>query len=268
MIQGKHLRNLLHLVHDSIYTDQFLHGALSDDKMRRIGFGDVTRTEILIHRTVSEVLGTLLTAELALERGLAVNTAGGTHHAYRDFGSGFCILNDLAVTAEYLLSNGRANRILILDLDVHQGDGTAAIFNGRSDIFTLSVHAANNFPARKQSSHLDIPLPDGTSDDEYLSTVAEALNSTLKTFKPDFVLYDAGVDIHADDSLGRLQVSDVGLQRRELLVLDTCLGNNVPVAGYVGGGYHSDLDVLAQRHCWLHKAAMQMWGAYQLSSYS
>ncbi|PSC74011.1 histone deacetylase [Micractinium conductrix] len=252
-------RELLCLVHSAEYVDAFLGGSLDEQRLRRIGFGAAAATQTLINRTLAEVAGTLLTAELALEHGLACNTAGGTHHAFRDTGSGFCILNDLAVTAELLLRQGRAQRVLILDLDVHQGDGTAAIFAGRRDVFTLSVHAASNFPARKQASHLDIGLPDGCADDQYLSTVAEALTGVLQTFRPDLVLYDAGVDPHIDDELGRLAVTNEGLRRRELLVLDTCVGSGVPVAGYVGGGYASDLAVLAGRHCWLHRAAAQLW---------
>ena len=259
---------MLELVHDPEYISSFCSGQLDAAAMRRIGFGEVTSTQLLIDRTKAEVAGTLLTAELALQHGLAVNTAGGTHHAFSNYGSGFCILNDLAITAELLLSRGACSRILICDLDVHQGDGTAALFENRTDVFTLSIHAANNFPARKQYSHLDIPLPDGTGDDEYLETVAEALSTVLQSFQPDLVLYDAGVDVHIDDTLGRLNITDEGLARRELLVLDTCLGSDIPVAGVVGGGYHSDLNVLAERHCWLHRAAVQLWDAYDLGTVS
>lgn len=257
-------KELLCLVHTQEYVDAFCSGTLDDKRVRRIGFGEVTRSQALIDRTLAEVAGTLLTAELALEHGLACNTAGGTHHAFPDFGSGFCILNDLAVTAELLLRQGRASRVLILDLDVHQGDGTAHIFSGRRDVFTLSMHAASNFPARKQASHLDVALPDGTSDDAFCAAVAEALTGVLQTFRPDLVLYDAGVDPHQDDALGRLSLTDEGLRRRELLVLDSCLGAGIPVAGYVGGGYHADLDVLAARHCWLHRAAAELWHDYRL----
>jgi acetoin utilization deacetylase AcuC-like enzyme len=161
-------RELLCLVHAPEFVDAFCGGELDDQRVRRIGFGEATRSQLLVDRTLAEVAGTILTAELALEHGLACNTAGGTHHAFPDYGSGFCILNDLAVTAELLLRQGRARRVLILDLDVHQGDGTAAIFSGRRDVLTLSVHAAANFPARKQASHLDIGLPDGTGDQQYL----------------------------------------------------------------------------------------------------
>eukprot|EP00798_Chlamydomonas_sp_ICE-L_P026382 gene26382-17476_t len=154
----------LTLVHCPKYLEAFNTGRLMPDQLRRIGFGDLTSSEALIRRTRSEVAGTLLTARLALDHGLAVNTAGGTHHAFPDFGSGFCILNDLAVTTEVLLKEGLVKRVLILDLDVHQGDGTAYIFRGRKDVFTLSFHCQSNFPSRKQESTMDVGLPDKTDD--------------------------------------------------------------------------------------------------------
>ncbi|KAG2431189.1 hypothetical protein HXX76_009717 [Chlamydomonas incerta] len=253
------------LVHDPDYLRLFSGGQLDDERVRRIGFGPaVTRSEVLVRRTKAEVAGTLLTARLALAAGLAVNCAGGTHHAFPAHGSGYCILNDLAVTAEVLLAEGAVRRVLVLDLDVHQGDGTAFIFHDRPDVFTLSVHAASNFPARKQRSTLDVPLPDGTPDATYLARVAELLPAVLRDFRPDLVLYDAGVDTHVDDALGRLALTDGGLARRERLVLDTCLGWGVPVAGYVGGGYDDDLDVLARRHLHLHRAAAELWRGYGL----
>lgn len=254
----------LALVNCTQYLAAFSSLTLDDQRVRRIGFGDATRTQVLVDRTKAEVAGTLLTAQLALKHGLACNTAGGTHHAYADAGSGFCILNDLAYTAAVLLQQGAVQRVLILDLDVHQGDGTAAMCAGNPGIFTLSVHAANNFPARKQTSSLDVPLPDGLGDEDYLAAVAEVLPGVLASFQPQLVLYDAGVDVHVADDLGRLAVTDAGLMRRELLVLDTCLAAGVPVAGYVGGGYDRNLDVLAERHMLLHKAALQMWQAYEL----
>lgn len=254
----------LQRVHGSTYLHAFLSGTLDPVAERRIGFGNMVKSKTLIDRTLAEVAGTLLTAELALQHGLAVNTAGGTHHAFADAGSGFCILNDMAVAAESCIARGLVKRVLLLDLDVHQGDGSAAIFFGRDDVFTFSVHAAANFPARKQCSHQDIALSDGTGDEEYLSVVAHALPAVLQKFKPGLVIYDAGVDVHCDDRLGRLALTDEGVMKRELLVLDTCLGHNVPVAGLVGGGYHEDLQVLADRHCWLHRAAEQMFAAHGL----
>lgn len=255
-------REQLLTVHSKQYVDHFLSGTLDEHQKRRIGFGNVTSERLLIDRTLAEVAGTLLTAELALEHGLACNTAGGTHHAFPSFGSGFCILNDLAITADLLVKQEKAQRVLILDLDVHQGDGTAACFQGRKDVFTLSVHAESNFPAKKQKSHMDVGLRDGTGDDEYLSRVAEILPGILQEFKPDLVLYDAGVDIHVGDDLGRLSISDEGLERREYLVLDTCLACGTPVAGFVGGGYAEDLDVLADRHITLHRVASELWRQY------
>eukprot|EP00884_Botryococcus_braunii_P005823 jgi/Botrbrau1/15241/Bobra.0149s0093.3 len=256
--------DLILLVHDREYVERFSKGALDPVRIRQIGFGQVTSQPDLIARTKAEVGGTLYTARLALRHGLAVNTAGGTHHAFPAHGSGFCILNDLAICAETLLAEGVVSRVLIFDLDVHQGDGTAFIFTGRSDVYTVSVHAASNFPARKQCSHLDVPLPDRLGDEAYLGIVGTVLTDTLRSFKPDLVLYDAGVDVHTEDSLGNLSITDVGLQRREYLVLDTCMGFGVPVAGFVGGGYSPDLDVLARRHCWLHRAAHELWSAYEL----
>ncbi|KAI3423433.1 hypothetical protein D9Q98_010649 [Chlorella vulgaris] len=257
-------RDLLRLVHTDDFVDAFCGGRLDQQRVRRIGFGEVVHTQALIDRTLAEVAGTILTAELALEHGLACNAAGGTHHAFPDHGSGFCILNDLALTAQLLLHQGRVKRVLILDLDVHQGDGTAAVFRDQPEVFTLSVHAASNFPARKQASDLDIGLADGTADEEYLGVVAGALHQVLHSFAPDLVLYDAGVDTHLNDALGRLALTDAGLRRRELLVLDSCLGMGVPLAGYVGGGYDADLAVLARRHCWLHRAAGQLWKEHGL----
>ncbi|KAG1653951.1 hypothetical protein FOA52_002848 [Chlamydomonas sp. UWO 241] len=257
--------DVLALVHMREYVSAFSEGRLDDVRARRIGFGAALSEPVLIERTKAEVAGTLLTARLALRHGLACNTAGGTHHAFPSFGSGYCILNDLAVTTELLIAEGAVRRVLVLDLDVHQGDGTAAIFAGRKDVFTLSVHCESNFPARKQASTLDIGLPDGTGDDAYLSKIADVLPRVLSEFKPDLVLYDAGVDVHTADVLGRLCVSDEGLKRRELLVLDTVLAAGVPLAGYVGGGYDDDLNVLADRHVALHAAAVRMWGEYELS---
>ncbi|GAQ87064.1 histone deacetylase [Klebsormidium nitens] len=244
------------LVHDPEYVREFCEGTLSAASLRRIG---LPWSPVLVTRTLAEVAGTLLTAELALEYGLACNTAGGTHHAFRDFGSGFCIINDLAVTSAVLLERGAVSRVLIVDLDVHQGDGTAAILAHEPRVFTMSVHAASNFPAKKQRSDLDVPLPDGLADEEYLAVVADHLPRVLTDFRPDLVLYDAGVDPHKDDSLGRLSLTDAGLFQRERMVFDTCLAFGVPVAAYVGGGYSTDLDVLAARHCFLHQAATEVY---------
>jgi len=253
-----YLRQRLLLCHEQEYVDRFVSGGLTAKELRRIGF---PWSEGLVWRTLSELSGTMLAAELALEHGIALSCAGGTHHAHRDFGSGFCIFNDLAVTAVGLLREGAARRILVVDADVHQGDGTAAILAGESGAFTLSIHCGDNFPARKQRSDLDVSLPRGTGDEEYLSALAESLSSTIGNFgPPDLVLYDAGVDVHEDDSLGHLCVTDEGIYRRDKLVIDTCLAWGVPLAGYVGGGYAEDLSDLVDRHLSLFLAANELWG--------
>lgn len=240
--------------HAEVITAQFLY------RIRQIGFGDHVSSDVLIDRTCAEVSGTLMTALLALKHGLAVNCAGGTHHAFHSYGKGYCIMNDLAITSKYLIDSGYCSRVLILDLDVHQGDGTAKILENRPDIFTCSFHAAKNFPAKKEQSDLDIPLEDGCRDDEYLRILSETLPKLLRQFKPSIVLYDAGVDVHKDDALGRLKITDDGLCRRENLVLDTVLGGfEIPIAGYVGGGYDDDLATLAKRHLHLFSAASDAW---------
>ena len=168
------------------------------------------------------------------------------------------------MTTASLLASGKAERVLIVDLDVHQGDGTATMLAAEPRAFTLSMHCATNFPARKATSSLDVALPAGTGDDEFMDALAAALPATIASFKPSIVLYDAGVDPHAGDGLGRLALSDAGLRRRELFVLHAALDAGVPIAGYVGGGYAQDLEVLAARHCVLHEAAAQAWREHRL----
>ncbi len=254
-------RETLELAHCPAYVAAFCEGALPAEAMRRIGF---PWTPQLVERTLAEVSGTLLTAELALQHGLACNTAGGTHHAHRAEGSGFCILNDIAVATASLLQRGLAERVLVVDLDVHQGDGTATMLASEPRAYTLSLHCGANFPARKAQSSRDVALPPGTEDDAYLRVLAEELPAALDASRPSLVIFDAGVDTHAGDGLGRLALSDEGLWRREAMVLSACLGRGVPVAGLVGGGYCADLEVLAARHCLLHKAAAQAWREHRL----
>ena len=250
---------LIGLAHCPQYIEDFMCGTLDQKKLRRIGF---PWSRPLVTRTLSEIAGTLLTAELALVHGVSCSCAGGTHHAHRSFGSGFCIFNDLAITASSLIQRRLVDRVLILDLDVHQGDGTASIFNEHHEhkdkVFTFSMHCESNFPARKSNSTLDISLLRNTGDDEYLGLLAGSLSKVLKEFAPQIVLYDAGIDIHKEDVLGHLQITDQGLYRRDRLVIDTCLAWEIPVAGYVGGGYSDNLDILAERHCFLHKAANEL----------
>jgi acetoin utilization deacetylase AcuC-like enzyme len=203
--------------------------------------------------------GTTLTAKLALKYGIACNTAGGTHHAFPDFGSGFCIFNDLAIAARVLQKWGLVKQVLIVDLDVHQGDGTAFIFQNDPKVFTFSMHCEINFPSRKQTSDLDVPLPEGLDNDGYLQILANYLPDLLSQVKPDLVLYDAGVDTHVGDRLGKLALTDEGLYRRERQVLSTCRAGGYPVACVIGGGYAEDMEGLVYRHSLLHRAARDVY---------
>ena len=246
---------LVTLAHDPHYVDAYLRGTIDARAMRRIGFPWDSR---LVRRTCTALAGTLLAAELALEHGLACSTAGGTHHAYYDFGSGYCIFNDLAVAARALLHQGRVQKVLIVDLDVHQGDGTASILQGDPAVFTFSMHCEANFPFRKQASDLDVGLPIGMEDDAYLQVLAQQLPDLLAEVRPDLVLYDAGVDPHKDDLLGKLALTDAGLYRRDHYVLSTCREARIPVACVIGGGYSQDIDALARRHSLMHRAASEV----------
>jgi acetoin utilization deacetylase AcuC-like enzyme len=192
--------------------------------------------------------GTWLAARLALEHGYAANSAAGSHHALHETGAGYCVFNDLAVAANRLIGEGSARRVLILDCDVHQGDGTASLMAGRTDVFTLSIHAERNFPVRKARSTLDIALPDGTGDADYLAVLAQHVPEVLDRFRPDIVLYQAGVDPHVDDRLGRLALTDEGLAARDTFVVSEARRRGLPVASALGGGYGSDPRPVAQRH--------------------
>jgi acetoin utilization deacetylase AcuC-like enzyme len=214
-------------------------------KERRIGF---PVTAQVAKRAVAVPGGTYLAARLALERGFAANTAGGSHHALADTGAGFCVFNDLAITAIRLVEEGTVARVLIVDCDVHQGDGTAALTAGRPGIATYSIHAEKNFPARKARSTLDVALADGVGDDAYLAALEETLAPMLDAERPDLILYQAGVDPFGGDRLGRLDLSDEGLARRERLVARLAIERGLPLASTVGGGYGDDVLAIARRH--------------------
>ncbi len=248
--------DILALAHDPGYISRYMEGALSREDQRRLG---LPWTEDLARRTVRAVGGSLLTAELALQHGLACHLAGGTHHAHYDYPAGFCIFNDLAIISQYLLQSGRVDRVLIFDCDVHQGDGTARILEHTDDAITVSLHCEKNFPARKAQSDWDIPLPMGMCDDDYLTVVDDTLNYLLPLYRPDLVLYDAGVDVHKDDALGYLQLTDAGVARRDEAVMRHCLGRDIPVMGVIGGGYSKDREALARRHGILHHSAQRVW---------
>jgi acetoin utilization deacetylase AcuC-like enzyme len=254
-------RAVIELVHTPSYVEAYFTGAIDARAMRRIG---LPWSPSLVNRTVMAVGGTLAAVELALAHGLAANTAGGTHHAFADFGSGFCILNDLAIGARWAQRTLGVGHVLIVDLDVHQGDGTAAIFAGDPSIYTFSMHCGDNFPYRKQTSTRDVALPVGMDDNAYLRVLAEVLPNIVDEFRPDLVLYDAGVDPHRDDRLGKLALTDGGLYRRDHYVIDLCVGRGTPVACVIGGGYDGDVDRLARRHCIVFEAAGDVFAARRL----
>lgn len=238
--------------YEADYVNSLLTGTLDKKAMRRIGF---PWSEQLIKRSLTAVGGTLKTAELALQHGLALNLTGGYHHAASDWGSGFCLFNDLYLAARQMLTTTGIDSVLIIDLDVHQGDGTALLAEKDSAVITLSLHGEKNFPHRKQQSDMDFPLPKGMTDDPYLTTLDEALCVVERLYAPDAVIYDAGVDIHENDDLGLLNISTHGVYQRDCQVMDWCRRHHLPVACVIGGGYQRDIDALVAVHLQLYRAA-------------
>ena len=245
------------LAHDPAYVDRALGLTLSDDEVRRIG---LPRSPQVMRRARLAAAGTTLAARLALEYGVACNGAGGSHHAGPAGGAGYCVFNDVAVAAATLLAEGTVRRVLVVDADVHQGDGTAEIFVGDDRVFTLSIHAEKNFPARKARSDLDVALPDGVMDRAYVAALGQALETAFAAAPADLVFYNAGVDAHLDDRLGRLALSDAGLRARDQLVLGACRVRGLPVIGVLGGGYGPDPAAIAARHALLFEEAAALAG--------
>lgn len=248
-------RSRLVAVHDPSYVAAVFAGTLDRRAVGRLGF---PWSEALVRRSRASVGGTLAAARAALADGLAGNLAGGTHHALRDAGAGYCVFNDLAVAARALIDDGLVQRVLVLDLDVHQGDGTAAIFAGDERVFTCSVHGARNFPARKQRSDLDVGLADETGDEAYLAAVEAALWESLERARPDFVLYQAGVDPLREDRLGRLAVTRAGLAERDRRVLGALHAGGIPAALTLGGGYASPIAITIEAHVGTYRAARSL----------
>ena len=238
-------REWIEAVHDPVYVQEVLTQTVPPEKERRIGFPITGR---IARRSLLSAGGTWAAARLALTHGYAANSAGGSHHAGYDSGAGYCVFNDLAIAANRLIAEDDVDRILIVDLDVHQGDGTAALTGSRSDIFTLSLHAERNFPVRKMASSHDVPLPDGTGDADYLAALAGILPSIVDEFSPDLILYQAGVDPHADDRLGRLSLTDTGLEARDRYVMRVARQRGIALASTLGGGYGADRMAVARRH--------------------
>lgn len=235
----------LETVHDPAYVAAILDGTLDAKAARRIGFAI---TPAIARRTTASVGGTIQAARYALAGGRAVNLAGGSHHAGPDGGAGFCVFNDVAVAAEVMLAEQAVSRILVVDLDVHQGDGTARAFAGRDEVFTFSMHCEENWPVHKPPSDLDIGLPRGAGDGMYLTTLRQALARAFEAARPELVFYNAGVDPHEDDRLGLLKLTTGGLAARDCFVIETCAARNVPVCGVLGGGYARDPLEVARRH--------------------
>lgn len=245
-------------VHAPDYVDRVVQGRLTDRELRRIGF---PWSEALVARAHASVGATLAAARSALIEGFGANLAGGTHHADRDSGSGYCVFNDLAVTATALLATGEVSRVLVLDLDVHQGNGTAKLLENEPRAFTCSLHGRDNFPYRKEVSDLDLALPTGTRDAEYLEALESALSLIrVRLGKPDIVLYLAGADPHEDDRYGRLKLTLDGLKARDLRVFHE-FAPEVPVAVAMGGGYGRDVEVVARIHAHAVKAGREAYAA-------
>ncbi len=232
-------------VHDPDYVAEVIEARVPREKERRIGFAV---TPAVAARAQVVPGGTWLAGKLALELGFAANSAGGSHHALAATGAGYCVLNDLAIAAVRLVEEGDARRVLIVDCDVHQGDGTAALTAGRPGIATYSIHAEKNFPVRKARSTLDVALPDGTGDAAYLDRLAATLLPMLDAYRPDLILYQAGIDPLADDRLGRLALTNAGLVARETLVAEAAAKRGIALASTVGGGYGADTMALAAAH--------------------
>jgi acetoin utilization deacetylase AcuC-like enzyme len=244
----------LRLAHDGAYVDQVLGLAVPERIAREIGF---PMTADVAARARAATGGTVLAARLALEHGLALNTAGGSHHARRSHGAGFCVFNDVAVAAAVILADHGAERVLVVDLDVHQGDGTADVFAGDDRVVTVSVHAEKNYPVRKIPSTVDVGLPDGLGDAAYLAVLEDLLEPVLDRVRPDVVFYNAGVDPHGQDRLGRLSLTDGGLAERDRRVIGRVRERGIPLVGVIGGGYDTDVDRLARRHSILHRTARE-----------
>ena len=238
------------------YIRQLSDGSIDAKAMRRIGF---PWSSALFQRSLRSVGGTVLSAQLALDHGIALHLSGGYHHAFYGEGSGFCLFNDLVVAAKTLLGQG-VEKILLLDLDVHQGDGSAQMTKDEPRIISCSLHCEKNFPYRKQQSDWDIGLDKNCSDSEYLQAVEQSLSTLINWHKPDLVIYDAGVDVHSDDELGLLNLSTQTLYQRDLLVLQFCRQQHIPVAAVIGGGYQRNVEALVALHMQLFKAAFSLSG--------
>lgn len=243
-------------VHTTDYITQLTNLTLDARAVRKTGF---PLSAELVERELRIAQGTIMGAEMALQTGIAFNIAGGTHHAYSTHGEAFCLLNDQAIAAQYILNNKLAKKVLIVDLDVHQGNGTAEIFRRNNAVFTFSIHGKSNYPFKKETSGLDIALPDGTGDAEYLSILEATLPKLIDTEKPDFIFYLSGVDILATDKLGKLGCSIPGCKRRDEIVLEFCHRLGIPVQCSMGGGYSPDIKIIIEAHTNTYRVAKDLY---------
>lgn len=242
-------------VHDRDYVNRLREEALTKTEVRQIGFPLSTQ---LIKREFIIAGGTIWCCHQALKKQIAFNIAGGTHHAFSDRGEAFCLLNDQAIAARYLLNKDIAKKIVIIDLDVHQGNGTAEIFQSESRVFTFSMHGEKNYPFRKEQSDWDIALPDGTNDATYLDVLSNVLPELLDTHQPDFVFYLAGVDVLATDKLGRLGLTLAGCKERDRLVMQACSDRQIPIQCSMGGGYSESLKIIIEAHANTYRTAYEL----------
>jgi len=231
--------------HTKAYWEKLKTLSLNKQEERRTGF---PLSKALIDREIIIAQGTINCAEFALHYGAAMNIAGGTHHAFTNMGEGFCLLNDVGMAANYLLEKQLVQQILVVDLDVHQGNGTAEIFKNNTRVFTFSMHGAKNFPVRKEQSDLDVSLPDDTNDELYLKLLNKHLNNLVQTIKPDFIFFQSGVDVLLEDKLGRLALSIEGCKQRDEIVIKNAYKNKIPLVVVMGGGYAEDIKVILQAH--------------------
>ena len=239
-------------VHKQEYVDDLLNLTLNPKAARKIGF---PLSKELVQRELIIAQGTITGAQRSFETKISFNIAGGTHHAFSTHGEAFCLLNDQAIAAQFLLDNNLARKILIIDLDVHQGNGTAEIFQNNPNVFTFSTHGKTNYPFKKETSDLDIAFDDGTNDEKFLKTIGDIIPKLIETEKPDFIFYLAGVDILASDKLGKLGCSIEGCKKRDKLVFELCAKHQIPVQVSMGGGYSADIKIILEAHANTFRAA-------------
>ena len=241
-------------VHTEEYINKINNLSLDKDEIRKLGFPLVKSVR---RRSFVATGGTVLASKLAVKHKLACNTAGGSHHAFSNQGNGYCVFNDVAVATSYLKKKYKYKKILILDLDVHQGDGTAKIFESDNSVFTVSIHSKKNYPSKKQKSNIDIELEDGIKDEEYLNIVNQLLQK-IGDLQFDFVFYVAGVDVHFEDRLGKLNITETGIRKREELVINNFFKKNIPLCGVLGGGYNHNFEQLVNLHSILHETCKKI----------